>query len=731
MNITSDIVPEVQPGVFTYELYTILSNFESANLAQVKYVRKQTPDEDLEFNLWTKPDCGGTEFECNYKSWFYFAIKGGIPGTAVRLNLVNLNKQSKMYSQGMTPVFKVDLGKSEKPNAKFSKASWFRIKEIPTYQVNENQEFVLSFSHRSLENIEATTYYAFTYPYTYTDLCNSLSFYEKQFPLPSDLKEKNEKDIYFHRETIVKSLDNRSVDLLTISSFKDISEERECRLFGLFPDENKPRPYAFKKKKVVVMSARVHPGETPSSFVMNGLIKYLLSKDEQANILRQNYVFKLIPMLNPDGVARGFYRTDTRGTNLNRFYLKPSLKFHPTIYAARSLILYHHLGYELRDELIKEHSNILDLTTSSSTFCRSSDNDDDLNIRIKDMLATDCIVYDGQNKIKPKIINNDPDSLNILLKKSQSCTADFFTNKGLDSGLYLYVDFHGHASKKGIFMYGNHFDNIVDNIECMVYPKLMSINNQNFHYTSCNFSEHNMYSKDKKFGLSKEGSGRVAVLKYTGLIRSYTLECNYNTGRFVNFIPPTVHFVAERRTQSLVPPKFTPTIFEQVGKSLAISILDLSNLNPNSRLENSDFKSLTGLREMLRSNIISDCNRNRRLGSKSTSNINVDIPITSKQVKKSSISYDLMKPTTSKLLQPIMAISVTPKTKPTPLHKTIKKPTSGGIIKKNLKKRKMTASKQKAVVNTADNSLKLWCLEKKTDLKPLCVLGAEQWKKKK
>lgn len=47
----------------------------------------------------------------------------------------------------------------------------------------------------------------------------------------------------------------------------------------------------------------------------------------------------------------------------------------------------------------------------------------------------------------------------------------------------------------GIFMYGNHFDNIVDNIECMVYPKLMSINNQNFHYSSCNFSERNMYSK--------------------------------------------------------------------------------------------------------------------------------------------------------------------------------------------------------------------------------------------
>lgn len=73
-------------------------------------------------------------------------------------------------------------------------------------------------------------------------------------------------------------------------------------------------------------------------------------------------------------------------------------------------------------------------------------------------------------------------------------------------------------------------------------------------------------------------------------------------------------------------------IFVKVGKSLAISILDLTNLNPNSRLDNSEFKSLSGLREMLRSNIISDCHRNRRVGSKSTNNMSVDTPITSKQV---------------------------------------------------------------------------------------------------
>lgn len=86
---------------------------------------------------------------------------------------------------------------------------------------------------------------------------------------------------------------------------------------------------------------------------------------------------------------------------------------------------------------------------NSTSFCSSSDNDDELNNRIKDMLATDCIEYNEKINVKPTIINNDPDFSNTLLKKSQLCTADLLTNKGLDSGLYLYVDFHGHASKKG------------------------------------------------------------------------------------------------------------------------------------------------------------------------------------------------------------------------------------------------------------------------------------------
>lgn len=66
--------------------------------------------------------------------------------------------------------------------------------------------------------------------------------------------------------------------------------------------------------------------------------------------------------------------------------------------------------------------------------------------------------------------------------------------------------------------------------------------------------------------MSREGSGRVAVLKLTGLIRSYTLECNYNTGRLVNVLPPPIREGNCKAQTLLVPPKYTPHVFEEVCK---------------------------------------------------------------------------------------------------------------------------------------------------------------------
>lgn len=86
-----------------------------------------------------------------------------------------------------------------------------------------------------------------------------------------------------------------------------------------------------------MITARVHPGESPSSHTFNGLIKFLLSNDARAHYLRKNFVFKLVPMINPDGVYHGHYRMDLFGQNLNRFYINPDIQKQPSVFGVKKL----------------------------------------------------------------------------------------------------------------------------------------------------------------------------------------------------------------------------------------------------------------------------------------------------------------------------------------------------------------------------------------------------------
>ena len=67
------------------------------------------------------------------------------------------------------------------------------------------------------------------------------------------------------------------------------------------------------ERKAIILTARVHPGESNASYMMKGVIEFLVSDDEKALFLRNNYVFKIIPMLNPDGVIVGNYRCSLVG----------------------------------------------------------------------------------------------------------------------------------------------------------------------------------------------------------------------------------------------------------------------------------------------------------------------------------------------------------------------------------------------------------------------------------
>jgi hypothetical protein len=90
------------------------------------------------------------------------------------------------------------------------------------------------------------------------------------------------------------------------------------------------------QKKGIFITSRVHPGEPQASFMLDGLLKYLLSKD--AEELRKNFIIRIVPMLNPDGVIYGNYRCSLLGCDLNRKWEKPNRLLHPTIYHSKQLI---------------------------------------------------------------------------------------------------------------------------------------------------------------------------------------------------------------------------------------------------------------------------------------------------------------------------------------------------------------------------------------------------------
>jgi len=290
------------------------SHFESGNLALANRV-DGTAGVNQEYDLHLHTDL----HSAGHNQWFYFSVSNTAPGSKVKFNIVNLGKPDSLYNRGMRPLMYSQADAAEGDR----EAGWRRCGQDIKYYCNHNQAppvkggrergdrryYTMTFTHL-FDKSNDVVFFAMCYPYTYTDLQRYL--YTMQV--------NDERNSNFRREVLCKTLAGNDCDLITVT-------EMNCK-----------SPTKLAKRLGVVITARVHPGESNASWIMEGILDFLTSNCDAAKELRSKFVFKIVPMLNPDGVINGNYRTSLAGVDLNRRWDKPDCDLHPTIWSVKELL---------------------------------------------------------------------------------------------------------------------------------------------------------------------------------------------------------------------------------------------------------------------------------------------------------------------------------------------------------------------------------------------------------
>lgn len=178
-----------------------------------------------------------------------------------------------------------------------------------------------------------TVYFAHSYPYTYSDLQDYLINIQRH-PIKSK---------FCKLRLLCRSLAGNNVYYLTVTA-PSTAEEEVQKVESLAKEKVKMTIFHSKfllkkqKKKAVVITARVHPGETPSSWMMKGFMDFITGDSYVAKKLRHKFIFKLVPMLNPDGVIVGNTRSSLTGRDLNRQYRTVIRETYPSIWNTKAMI---------------------------------------------------------------------------------------------------------------------------------------------------------------------------------------------------------------------------------------------------------------------------------------------------------------------------------------------------------------------------------------------------------
>ena len=153
--------------------------------------------------------------------------------------------------------------------------------------------------------------------------------------------------------------------------------------------------------------------------MMQGLLEFLTGPSLAAKQLRDHFVFKLVPVLNPDGVVVGNQRVNLSGADLNRRWAAPS-KADYSLTTALLRLLAHYTYITLPTHFLTDHTPDTHYTSTHTG-------------------------------VSPRRWDTPSKALHPTVYAAKSMIRQL---QG-DRELFLFADLHGHSKKRSVFLYGN------------------------------------------------------------------------------------------------------------------------------------------------------------------------------------------------------------------------------------------------------------------------------------
>lgn len=264
--------------------------FESGSLGKIE----KLGDTEFRLHLKGQQDSRGRNRQA---TWFFFRMDD-VAGRELTLRLTAF--RGEYNERPSTPTgawFRPVVSEDNQTWTHVSHADWDPDNDVLTFKVKPHGN---------------TLWVAHVPPYTYT---RAQALITEMDRLP-----------HARVEVIGTSVQGRDLHLVTVTNF-----ER-----------------ADAGKKVVWMQARQHAWEAGTSFLLEGALRFVTSDDPAARKLRDEAIFKFVPMINVDSVVAGEVRFNINGFDPNRQWDEVDLRDkrwlqrNPEIWYVKKAILAQH-----------------------------------------------------------------------------------------------------------------------------------------------------------------------------------------------------------------------------------------------------------------------------------------------------------------------------------------------------------------------------------------------------